>query len=73
MIKIKPSDKGECKDIARLHAEYIKTGFLSSLGKDFLGLLYESVVSSNHAFCIVAKDGDKVIGFISGTTDIGKF
>ncbi len=59
--------------IAFLHREYIKTGFLSSLGLPFLTLMYHTMGNSNNAFCVVAKDNNKIIGFSSGTISVGTF
>ncbi len=59
--------------IAFLHREYIKTGFLSSLGLPFLTLMYYTMSNSHNAFCVVAKDKDKIIGFSSGTISVGMF
>ncbi|HDY69138.1 MAG TPA: GNAT family N-acetyltransferase [Candidatus Scalindua sp.] len=59
--------------VASLHREYINTGFLSSLGSPFLKLIYQSMVNSNNAFCIVAIEKKNIIGFVSGAIDIGGF
>ncbi len=68
----------EAKDIhiegvASLHREYIKTGFLSSLGLPFLALMYRSVSNSNNAICLVAKVDGTIIGFSSGAISVSAF
>ena len=63
----------DIEHVALLHREYINTGFLSSLGSPFLKLIYQSMVSSNNAFCIVAIEKRNIIGFISGAIDVGGF
>jgi ribosomal protein S18 acetylase RimI-like enzyme len=50
----------------------IKKGFLSSLKLAFSKNLYLSIIESEYSFCIVAKENDAVVGFISGVTDINK-
>ncbi len=61
------------ENVACLHREYIKSGFLSSLGLPFLALMYRSMSDSNNTFCIVAKDKNKIIGFASGAISVGAF
>ena len=57
----------EGPEVAKLHKDYIGSGFLSSLGTKLLGLLYGTIIKSDAAFCIVAKDMGEVVGFVSGT------
>ncbi len=59
-------------DIARLHIEGISTGFISSLGHDFVAALYEAIVQSKSSFGIVAEGNDKILGFIAFTTNLNK-
>jgi ribosomal protein S18 acetylase RimI-like enzyme len=54
------------RQVAELHAEGLKSGFLSSLGHRFLELLYRSIDESDDSVLIVELDGDRVIGFITG-------
>ncbi len=63
----------DIEHVASLHREYIKTGFLSSLGLPFLALMYRSMSNSNNAICLVAKVDDKIIGFSSGAISVGAF
>ncbi len=57
-------------EIAKLHKKYINQGFLSSLGEDFLKCVYRSISLSKESYLIVAKEREKVLGFIAGTTNI---
>lgn len=59
--------------ISELHYQYISSGFLSSLGISLLRLLYQSMITSKHSFCFVAEEDGRVVGFVSGTTDVGEF
>jgi ribosomal protein S18 acetylase RimI-like enzyme len=56
--------------VAALHIEGIGTGFISSLGIDFVTALYEAIAKSKYGFGLVAREKDKVIGFVAFTTDI---
>jgi len=59
--------------LARLHIETIKDGFLSSLGEPLLRELYGAIVASRHAFIHVALDLDRrtapPVGFIVGSVN----
>lgn len=61
----------ELKGIASLHHRWISSGFLASLGVDFLVRLYASITECPEGILMAAEDSSgKVIGFISGTTSI---
>ena len=59
------------EQIARLHIEGINTGFISSLGIDFVTALYEAIIQTKTSFGFVTED-DKVLGFVAFTENIGK-
>jgi ribosomal protein S18 acetylase RimI-like enzyme len=66
-------NKDESIQIAEIHKEEIKSGFLSTLNLQVLNIFYKSIIDSKEGICIVALDeGGKVSGFISGTTNIKK-
>ncbi len=58
--------------IAKLHIEGISTGFISSLGIDFVTALYEAIAESKDSFGFVAKENDRVLGFVAFTTNLNK-
>lgn len=58
-------------EVANLHVTGIDQGFLSSLGVNFLALLYEAIDSSEHAVLILEYDQGRVQGFVSGATSLG--
>jgi len=72
-MNISLATKKDATQIAIIHKQEINQGFLSQLGVKFLSKLYKSTMVSPNAFTIVAKDNDKVIGFISGCTNVTKF
>jgi len=59
--------------VADLHQREIRGGFLSTLTRDFLALLYASIVKSDQAFLLagVGTGGD-VVGFICVAVDAGR-
>ena len=56
--------------VATLHIQCISTGFISSMGIDFVTALYESIVQSKSSFGVVAVSNGKVLGFAAFTTNI---
>ncbi|UCF44047.1 MAG: GNAT family N-acetyltransferase [Planctomycetota bacterium] len=59
-------------DIANLHIQGINTGFISSLGVDFVTALYEAIAKSTSSFGYAVEDNDKVLGFVTFTTNLNK-
>ena len=59
--------------VASLHQQEISSGFLSSLPRMFLAKFYEGIIRYPGGFCVVAEDGDRVVGFIAGITDMRAF
>lgn len=58
--------------IAKLHIEGIETGFISSLGIDFVTVLYEAIAKNKSSFGFVAEENDKILGFVAFTTNLNK-
>ena len=58
--------------LARLHAEGISEGFLSTLGERFLQRLHHALAMSPNAFVIAAIHENEVVGFVCGSTDTKK-
>jgi len=59
-------------EVAALHTTGIATGFISSLGIDFVTALYETIAESEFAFGLVAQEDNRVVGFIAFTTNLGE-
>jgi len=70
---IRLANKDDCLEVAKLHVQEIKSGFLSELGEKFLYYFYQTMVDSFSAFLIVAEDNNLIVGFISGCTDFKNF
>ncbi|HLD70761.1 MAG TPA: GNAT family N-acetyltransferase [Negativicutes bacterium] len=64
------SDAGQ---IANIHKEEIKKGFLSSLPMPFLTKIYAAIIESPAGFCVVAKENGVVVGLIAGTASVKQF
>ena len=54
-------------DVANLHIDSIKTGFLPSLGVRFLALMYRCIDEADFSTLIVNYKDDQLVGFVSGT------
>lgn len=72
-MSIRLTNKDDCLEVAKLHIQEIKLGFLSELGEKFLYYFYLAMIDSPNAFLIVAEDNGSIIGFISGCIDLKKF
>lgn len=64
------AEKKDASKIAKIHKQEIEKGFLSSLPAVFLEKLYVAIIEND--FCIVAKEGGEITGFIAGTKNIKK-
>jgi ribosomal protein S18 acetylase RimI-like enzyme len=73
-FEILPSKAEHAGQVAMLHIEGIKTGFISSLGLDFVTALYEAIAESEHAFgfvCTSPDKPDKILGFVAFSSHLG--
>jgi glycosyltransferase involved in cell wall biosynthesis/ribosomal protein S18 acetylase RimI-like enzyme len=59
--------------LADLHVRGIASGFLSSLGRGFLAILYSALIVDPHSAVFVAENDGNVVGFVAGTTDTVAF
>jgi ribosomal protein S18 acetylase RimI-like enzyme len=67
------AQKNDAQQIAEIHKQEIDQGFLSKLGLKFLSKLYQAMISSKDSFVVVAKENNKVIGFVSGCINVKRF
>ena len=63
----------EATDAARLHHEQLRASFLATLGPGFLRVLYRRLVADGSSTVLVARSGYRVVGFVAGTEDTGRF
>lgn len=61
-----------CKQAASLHISGISTGFISSLGLNFVTELYKAVAEDENSFGYVAVENEEVLGFVAFSCDLGK-
>jgi len=59
-------------DVTGLHISGISTGFISSLGIDFVSSLYEAISQSKSSFGFVAEDNDRTVGFVAFTSNLNR-
>lgn len=59
------------RQVARLHAEGIHQGFLSTLGERFLALLYEAMDTAPASVLLTHVEEGQVVGFVSGSHGLG--
>jgi colanic acid biosynthesis glycosyl transferase WcaI len=59
--------------LVKLHQAAFPDFFLTSLGPWFLRLLYHGFLYSDSGICIVAANGNTLIGLVAGTTEPGSF
>lgn len=70
MIVVRGATLSDVKAIADLHLLAFPDYYLSHLGARFLRLFYASFLENENSHCIVAVDGDTVIGLVAGTSDM---
>jgi len=58
--------------VAQLHINGIPTGFISSLGQEFVSALYEAIAEDKNSFGFVAIEDEKVLGFVAFSTNLPK-
>lgn len=58
--------------VAALHIEGIKTGFISSLGLEFVTALYEAIAEDKNSFGFVAIEDDNVLGFVAFSNSLSR-
>lgn len=61
--EISPARAGQAEALAKIHQQEISEGFLSTLGKPFLTLLYAELISAPDAACFVIKVENEVVAF----------
>ena len=69
MLKPAAQNSDRCyKAVARIHMKSINLGFLTSLGEDFLVLLYRAIDRDPLSVLIIERKNNQVVGFVAGGT-----
>jgi ribosomal protein S18 acetylase RimI-like enzyme len=71
-VEFKELQAEHAQQVAALHIQSISTGFISSMGIDFVTILYEAIAQSKSSFGVVALRNGKVLGFAAFTTNINE-
>jgi len=71
-LKVRDITTQDVVEVAKLHIQGISTGFISSLGINFVTSLYEAIAQNKHSFGFVAQEDGKVLGFVAFTTNLSK-
>ncbi len=69
---IRQMETRDMEAVTGLHSEALKIGFLSTLGEDFLSIIYEGITASDLGVIFVYEEDEKVAGFIAGSMDTQK-
>ncbi|HUT29786.1 MAG TPA: GNAT family N-acetyltransferase [Sedimentisphaerales bacterium] len=72
MVKFDAIRRRDIPEVAALHVNGISTGFISSLGVDFVESLYEAIGRSTSSFGFVAEENGKVLGFVAFSSNLNK-
>lgn len=57
--------------VAEIHMQALDQSFLSTLGVNFLALMYEAIDKSESGTLIIQSEGSEVIGFVTGSSSVG--
>jgi len=71
-VEFKDLQVAHAGQVAALHIQCISTGFISSMGIDFVTSLYDAIVKSKSSLGVVAVRNEKVLGFAAFTTNLNK-
>lgn len=72
MKPVPPSARGErYQQVAALHASNLESGFLPSLGEEFLALMYRAIDETGDAVLLTVASEGRVVGFVSGGCGMG--
>lgn len=70
-LHLNPRDSGTHAECAAIHSAVIPDGFLPTFGNYFLQHLYDFLSSSEKSFLVVAREGERTLGFICGSFGVG--
>jgi ribosomal protein S18 acetylase RimI-like enzyme len=59
------------RSVAELHIANINQGFISTLGIDFVTLMYRAIDECDDSVLLVARVNEQVVGFVTGSHGMG--
>jgi len=71
-MKTIPLTTEHAHKVAALHIRGIHTGFISSLGSDFVTALYEAIAAGDNSFGFAIEDDKKLLGFVAFSSNLNK-
>ncbi len=72
-LRVVSADPSHLDSIIQIHLAAFEGFFLQSMGKRFLKELYRGFLTEPSGLCMVAIDGNAVLGFVVGTTEPERF
>lgn len=69
MLEIHPMESNELDAVASIHAQAFPNFLMTILGHQFLKKYYALVLRDNKSLALVAKEQEKVVGFVVGYLD----
>ena len=70
MVTYRIATTEDAADLAMLHKKYIHWGFITSLGGSVLRWVYHSLAKYDEGVVIIAEEGGKKAGFVSGVLSL---
>lgn len=59
------------KQVAQLHIRNIDQGFLSTLGGNFVSLMYQAIDEGDDSALLTVTDEGRIVGFVTGAAGMG--
>lgn len=69
-VRIDSINLEDKRQLAAMHVSGIETGFISSLGVDFVTALYEAITLNDESFGYVYRNESKILGFVVFTSSL---
>ena len=73
ILKVQKLSQSELERIVNLHYKILDESFLNNFGKNFLKVVYLTIVPSKTNITILTKEGENVIGFLVATKNGDEF
>lgn len=71
--RLRLAGRRDARALSELHASEISSGFLPLLGRGFMKVLYQALITWKGAVVLVVDDGGGPVAFTAGVEDLGVF